>query len=386
MIFNESHEDDSRPKLARESFYEFLDRSSLEPCTRIRSLINELVDQYPPSDQADVIGRLKSSDESDFRSALFEIVLYRLLCRFCDEVAVHPPLENGFKPDFGMLFDDGSKIYVEAVLASERNGLTPSGQRLIETTLEHLNAHAHHSFRLAVESSGEPSVQPSAKVLKGRIHSWLDSLNPDAECAEEELWSVFDIEGWSLSCRAIPLKPEQRGSSPRLLWSKGNGANWVNRSDSIRDAIVAKANKYGKLDAPLIVAVNCNCFALREHEELDALFGDLRFNFIQDRPDLKAWPSRASNGAWYGRNGPRYKGVCAAWIFRDLQIYSLSIAEYVLYINPWSRLCLPSSLLELSNYRIDSKDGRLYPGLSTKTMLGLGDDWPSNKKLTSPFT
>ena len=58
----------------------------------------------------------------------FEIVLYRLLCRFYDEVAVHPPLDNGFKPDFGMLYDDGSKIYVEAVLASERNGLTPSGQ------------------------------------------------------------------------------------------------------------------------------------------------------------------------------------------------------------------------------------------------------------------
>jgi hypothetical protein len=379
MIFNESHGDDCRPKLARESFYEFLDRSSLEPCIRIRSLINELVAEYPPSDKADVVGRLKSSDESDFRSALFEIVLYRLLCRFCDEVAVHPPLENGFKPDFGMLFDDGSKIYVEAVLASERSGLTPSGQRLIETTLDYLNAHAHHSFRLAVESSGEPSSQPSAKDLKGRIYSWLDSLNPDAESADEELRSVFDIEGWSLSCRAIPLKPEQRGSSPRLLLSKGNGANWVNRSDSIRDAIVSKANKYGKLDAPLIVAVNCNCFTLDEHEELNALFGDLRFNFIQDRPDVNAWLSRASDGAWNGRNGPRYKGVSAAWIFRDLQIYSLSIVEYVLYINPWSRHCLPSSLLELSNYRIDGIDGRFFPGLSTKSMLGLGDDWPSKK-------
>lgn len=379
MIFNESHGDDCRPKLARESFYEILDRSSLEPCIRIRSLINELVAEYPPSDKADVVGRLKSSDESDFRSALFEIVLYRLLCRFCDEVVVHPLLENGFKPDFGMLFDDGSKIYVEAVLASERNGLTPSGQRLIETTLDSLNAHAHHSFWLAVESSGEPSAQPSAKDLKGRIHSWLDSLNPDAESADEEFRRVFDIEGWSLSCIAIPLKPEQRGSSTRLLLSKGNGANWVNRSDSIRDAIVSKANKYGKLDAPLIVAVNCNCFTLDEHEELDALFGGLRYNFIQDRPDIEAWLSRASDGAWNGRKGPRYKGVSAAWIFRDLQIYSFSIAEYVLYINPWSRHCLPSSLLELSNYRIDDTDGRLYPGLSTKSMLGLGDEWPSKK-------
>jgi hypothetical protein len=195
MIFNESHGDDSRPKLARESFYEFLDRSSLEPCIRIRSLVNELVANYPASDKADVVGRLKSSDESDFRSALFEIILYRILCRFCDEVAVHPLLENGFMPDFGMLFDDGSKIYVEAVLASERDGLTPSGQRLIETTLEYLNEHAHHSFLLAVESSGEPSAQPSSKRLKGRIHSWLNCLNPDAECADEDLRRVFDVEG-----------------------------------------------------------------------------------------------------------------------------------------------------------------------------------------------
>jgi hypothetical protein len=379
MIFNESHGDDSRPKLARESFYEFLDRSSLEPCIRIRSLVNELVANYPASDKADVVGRLKSSDESDFRSALFEIILYRILCRFCDEVAVHPLLENGFKPDFGMLFDDGSKIYVEAVLASERDGLTLSGQRLIETTLEYLNEHAHHSFLLAVESSGEPSAQPSSKRLKGRIHSWLNCLNPDAECADEDLRRVFDVEGWSLSCRAIPLKPEHRGSSPRLLLSKGNGANWVNRSHSIRDAIVSKANKYGKLDAPLIVAVNCNCFTLDEHEELNALFGDLRFNFVQDRPDVQPWLSRASDGAWNGRNGPRYKGVSAAWIFRDLHIHSLSIAEYVLYINPWSPHCAPRSLLGLSHYRIDGEVGGLYPGLSIKSMLGLGDEWPSEK-------
>jgi hypothetical protein len=190
---------------------------------------------------------------------------------------------------------------------------------------------------------------------------------------------VFDVEGWSLSCRAIPLKPEHRGSSPRLLLSKGNGANWVNRSHSIRDAIVSKANKYGKLDAPLIVAVNCNCFTLDEHEELNALFGDLRFNFVQDRPDVQPWLSRASDGAWNGRNGPRYKGVSAAWIFRDLHIHSLSIAEYVLYINPWSRHCAPRSLLGLSHYRIDGEVGGLYPGLSIKSMLGLGDEWPSEK-------
>ena len=158
------------------------------------------------------------------------------------------------------------------------------------------------------------------------------------------------------------LPPEERGACYLI---------------KIRDAIVSKANKYGKLGAPLIVAINCNCFTLDEHEELNALFGGLRYNFIQDRPDVKAWLSRARDGAWNGRNGPRYKGVSAAWIFRDLQMYSLSIAEYVLYINPWSRHCLPSSLLELSNYRIDGKDGRLYPGLSIKSMLGLGDDWPS---------
>mgnify|MGYP001809874366 CR=1 FL=1 len=342
MIFNESDRDDSRAKFGRESFYEFLDRSSLEPCARIRTLINDLVANYPASDKADVVGRLKSSDESDFRSALFEIVLYRILCSFSDEVTVHPPLENGFKPDFAMVLKDGTKIYVEAVLASERNGLTPSGQRLIETTLDYLNEYAHHSFLLAVESSGEPSVQPSAKDLKGRIHSWLNSLNPDAECADDDLDQVLDV-------------------------------------DSIRDAIVSKANKYGQLDAPLVVVVNCNCSSLDEAEELNALFGNLRYNYIQDRPDIKAWLTRARDGAWNGRNGPRYKGVSAAWIFRDLQIYSLSIAKYVLYVNPWSRHCFPWSLLELSHYRIDGEVGMFYPGLSTKTMLGLGDDWPSEK-------
>ena len=373
MIFNNFRTEDLSRKRARETFFEFLDRSTLETCNQKRALISSLLADYPQIDQLDIIGRLKSREEANFVSALFEMVLFNVLLRLGMKVDVHPCLSNGYKPDFEVLSPNGHKFYIEAVLSSERSQRSVAGQRMIDTTLEVVNSHAHPLFRVAVTSTGEPSTQPNAKKLKENIHRWLDGLGPNTKSDDEKAISKFDINGWQLQCKAIPINSRKENSSGILFISIGSDAHMVNRSTPIRDAIVSKANKYGKLDSPLMIAVNSLCFFLDEDEELSALYGSLQADFSLDNLDADFGISRTRNGAWNGSKGPQYRNVCAVWIFRNLHLYSLCDAQNTLYLNPFSCHDIPESLLTLSHHRVEGDVGRKYDGLPIHSLLGLDD-------------
>jgi len=266
------------------------------------------------------------------------------------KVDIHPCLSNGYKPDFEVRSPSGQKFYIEAVLSSERSERSVAGQRMIDTTLEVVNSHAHSLFRAAVTSTGEPSTQPNARKLKEKIHRWLDGLGPNTKSNDEKAINVFDIHGWHLQCKAMPINSRKERSSGILFVSIGGDAHMVNRSTAIRDAMVSKANKYGKLDSPLIIAVNSMCLFLDEDEELSALYGSLQADFILDNLDADLGISRTRNGAWNGFKGPQYRNVCAVWIFRNLHLHSLCDAQSTLYLNPFSCHDIPESLLSTSRH------------------------------------
>jgi hypothetical protein len=377
MLFSQASRTDLNPKRASESYFEFCERSGRPGMPRIRALIERLLECYPADGRPDIVGRIRSREDSNFRSALFELTVFSSLKYLGAAVQLHPLPGNGKsgRPDFKATFANGSSVYIEATSSAERNGRTERGQRIIETTLEALNSRPHHTFCLDVESSGEPSSQPSAKDLRKKIHSWLDTLDPDIPRSRERSTTSFLLNGWNLTCKAIPLHPERRGSSPSFLRSRMSAAYWTNRSRAIKDAIVSKANKYGPLDAPLIIALNCHCFSVQTNEELDALYGDIQLRYYRDMPSLGSWQDRASNGVWAGASSPAYTGVTGAWIFRDLHLYSLSSAVHNLYINPWARHEIPTEMKQLPSCQVTSNHERESPGVSLHSILGLGDEW-----------
>lgn len=93
----------------------------------------------------------------------------------------HPDPGTGSakRPDFLVTGPDGSNFFLEAVLASERNGANPAAEAMKQTTLDMLDRAPHTSFLIDIETDGDPTTQPSGRELIRYAHAWLDSLNYD---------------------------------------------------------------------------------------------------------------------------------------------------------------------------------------------------------------
>jgi len=232
MIFADRDRIDGSPKTKRESDFAFLDRSARPEMARVRAFISGLLERYPESDCKEMIARLRSGDDGQFRSAGFELLIYHFLTRLDFKLQPHPELRNGSKarPDFHVIAPDGAEFYLEAVLASEDNGENPSANAIIHTTLDIVDAQAHPNFYVSVVSEGEPTTQPSGKRLRREVMAWLDSLDPDviSETASRDGFDSlpflkWEHEEWQLTLQSIPIEPDRRGKSERLIGMRSDG-------------------------------------------------------------------------------------------------------------------------------------------------------------------
>jgi hypothetical protein len=140
MLFRERERNDDAPKRASESEFAFLDRCCWRAAQRVRVFINECIAAYPEAERAELIARIRSGDDTAFRSGTFELILHEYLRRKGFALAPHPQLPGGARtrPDFLVTCRDGTSFYLEAVSASDRDGRDQAGEMRIATTLQHL--------------------------------------------------------------------------------------------------------------------------------------------------------------------------------------------------------------------------------------------------------
>lgn len=351
MIFDNTPRTDASPKLHAETEFAFLNRSARQEMHLARSRLEALVSTYP--DPHDLVCRFQCGDDTHFRSAEFELLLFTLLSMRGFKLTPHPALPGRTsRPDFLVESPGGDAFYLEAVLASEdRGGLRQ--HPLVATTLDVFSSNSHPNFLVMVSTSGRPTTQPSRNALLRKTLSWLDSLDPDAvlEAMEAGGHDTLPSLDWihedlTISLEAFPLSKEARGKPTCLLAGQMGGAGWVDSWSSIRDAIRFKGSKYGTMDLPFVVAVNFGGYFLNRINEMQALFGQEQITVsITDR-DAPARSSRAPNGAWIGNSGPRCKRVSAAWLFDGLNIYNLDSRKPTLYLHPWADHPVTADLLQ----------------------------------------
>lgn len=138
-----------------------------------------------------------------------------------------------------------------------------------------------------------------------------------------------------------------------------------------------KANKYGQLDAPLVVAANViRDIFLDRVAEMEALFGKEQVNFYKDRPDLPPELDRKPDGVWIqGGYKPRYKRLTAVWIFRDIAPWNLCDAANCLYINPFDNVMkLPDVMYRLSYASARGDEMQWFEGENIGCLLGVSDN------------
>ncbi len=385
MIFDEIQRTDTSPKRNLESSFEFLNRSARPEISRVRDFVKLCATGYPSPDVDELIARLRSGNDTNFDSAMFELLLYAALTRLGFELEPHPQLENGStaRPDFLVTTPEGELFYLEAVLASEIREWNQGGGAIKGAVMDALASTNHPNFMIDIFDEGRPTTQPSGKKLANEILEWLDTLDPD-QVQEIIKTDSFDAvpnytwkhEGWLLTFRPIPLNADRRGKVTTLVGMGMGSVGAIDAWSPIRDAVKSKGRKYGTLNLPFLVAVNVDTFALHRIDEMQALYGQEQLVFAAGHPEQEPRLERAPNGAWHGPHGPQYTRVSGAWFFNALSPYTVASRRNTIYLNPWATAALPENLLALPHAKADEAQMNWVDGKSFREIFGLHEGWP----------
>jgi hypothetical protein len=150
--------------------------------------------------------------------------------------------------------------------------------------------------------------------------------------------------------------------------------HWPGTAEDIKKALRDKTHAYGRLDAPLIIAL----VAGGNPNELDvtnALYGDLQLSVPWTDPGTETTFSRKANGQWY--RGTEWANPHVAGILIGRQVDPTTIATIVPTM--W---CHPAGETEVPQIRAwryaEPLNGEVVfrePVVDSRAMFGLPDEW-----------
>ena len=270
------------------------------------------------------------------------------------------------RPDF-LAHPEHGRFYLEA------RAVHPTSSPATEDALEKdvvakINTLRSSNFRIFAQVKGKLPRALSRDQVTRPFRELLETHDPDAvqRRRDESGWRAapsrkITCGDWSLQGWLRPIPQERRGDgNPRNMIIGPARAGGVGTPTQVRRAIVDKAGRYGRLDAPLVVACNVldpffNCV----NDELDALFGREQVEFVEEHPEFPVELTREPNGIWVGPGyKPRYTRLNAVMLFRNMTPWHL-FAPVCLYLNPFvEESGLPAGLYRLPHAEV--KDGKMH--------------------------
>ena len=405
-IFDDVDRVETDPKLYNEPTFRFLNRSALPEATRIRETIESWFLRFPDDGKSDVRSRLRASDDIPHAGAFLELLIHELFVRLGCSVSLQPETPSGGKrrPDFLVTAPDGSKLYVEATLATGDTRDTLAARARLHELFDTLDRMQTAELALHLTISGTATEPISGKAfkawLKPRLDAQdLDELRASFEQGNPPRWA-WEQAGIQFEVTPIPRRAPntEEGGRARAIGSRMS-MSYSPAEDAIRDALFEKASAYGDLEAPYVIAVNAiGVTGAHMHvdrlEVASALFGTETFP-VNMKPDGSPGGlsfQRKPNGAWVdwkADNNARHTGVSGMLLFHNLDSWSASRAPVCLYHHPWATRPAPDILSALPSAQLLEAARRLHPaffpedaladttGSNLGELLGLSATWPS---------
>ena len=277
MIFDRGPKEFHGPKPRIMSNFDYLNASSRPEAERVRCLLEEWGLQYPLQGRAELISRLRSRNDVNHLSAVFELTLHELLRRSDTGITLHPNIPGASgRPDFLVHPTTGSPYYLEATLCFETTGYE-SGEKLLAQVYDILDRIDSPRFFIGIGSHGVPCAPLSARRLRKKLLQWLDYLD---ESQLTEAWAqgetgsteLTHVEaGVRLVFTAIPKRIHRSGT--RAIGAHFPEARWSAVAETIKSRLLDKVGKYGRPKIPMVVAVNAFGLSVDRDDVMDALFG-----------------------------------------------------------------------------------------------------------------
>lgn len=369
--------DDHRSPDRRESRFSYLDRSARPEAARVRAFVEQCLLRYPVEGRPDLIARLRSIDTTH-DAAVFELFVHEILSRSGHRIiSVEPEIKGvSTRPDFLCKTPAGVAFYVECAMAMGESDRQRSANNRRDTLLDAIRRvdSSRHLLKLEVRSAPAQSIA-SARVT-GPLKRWIATL-PDGDEAKgaepfrfEEgrfrvVVEVFEARG----APALPGEP--------AFFSTGFGLRAVQPGVDLRSRIESKANKYGRLDHPYLIAVNAGGLASGEEDLLDALLGTRQLSIRHfDDGSSQEIDGRAADGIWFDARGPRRRHVSGILSFDRVDAWTPTGRGARLVQHPFAERPLPA--LDLPVERFEPSEGEFLRTIpdSARDPFGLGAGWP----------
>ncbi len=153
--------------------------------------------------------------------------------------------------------------------------------RNVQMVIEHVNEAYHPDFLLRLHYVIAGDETPRRATVRKEVSDWLYGL------AWEDIWkddlassvhpeTAIEVDGgWKIGLTALPLPPENRGreKGPMIFAYQGFVGNADGLGLAILPGLHEKANKYGDLDAPHVIALWVMDAMASEDTAALALFG-----------------------------------------------------------------------------------------------------------------
>ena len=229
-------------------------------------------------------------------------------------------------------------MYIEAIAP----GSTPSAKAAAQrraVLFDTVNRLDDPNFMLWLDNLVEGANPPPAARLRADLRRWLAELDPDApwdlESAPARQWQH---DGWSLTFKPIPKKPEARGrrANNRAIGVYGHtGVDWIDDAPAIRKALTTKHHEYGALDAPFVITVGPYIHDRDRWHTTNAMYGAVAVE-LSEGPDgeMTTRQIRQPDGYFGVPPGWQHRNVSGVLLVNQLMPYNLQRAEVTLWRHP----------------------------------------------------
>lgn len=353
-LFPDEPRTHDRFRNVNESIYTYCRQSASEQAATYRGFANEWFEHYPEEHRSAFRGRFCGSRNDQHNAAFFELFLYDLFSRFCEQITIETAMPDSDKrADFGLRFADDTEIMVEAMSIQPTLGVSKPN---VETIRKHIREMRSSDFaiRLGFES-GELTTTLSKRRVQRWVHNTLGAHKwHDTHVSLEGTGSRFiAVEplregGWEIEASLYVNSPDERIERTLLHPLGGFEGGPYDLPQRIRSKIVKKirVKNVAQDEAPLILAVNISDRMFYPgREELEILHGYKPTIQIpspaahdwSDREGARAsFSSAGREGVWSTKDDQSQYSRCdAIWFFHEVWMAYPRGRRHAMYLHPF---------------------------------------------------
>lgn len=355
--------------LPQDDSYEFYDNSAIEEFVAVRERLNAWFSKYPN----DAKKQLKRDFQSNFDSAFFELFIHELFLRQGFSLIPHPTVPNSTKkPDF--LAKKGElELYLEAKVATDESNeekALKAKQNVIYDTINQINCPDYWISIKEINflSNKQAKLSRIRQSLEEDINKY-GSLRviqkEDTYSQRREKYISYEDENIEIAISLWPCSIQKS----RPIGSYLGGSYMGGCEESIRNAVKAKAYRYGNLDKPYIVCVNSLSHKQTHTEDVyDALFGCQRAKSFVDLNNLNQEFKTSSDGIFDESFEHSYSSVSGVFITRVFPSNTHE-ANHWLVKHPFSANAFDFGKLDLSFIHVNGEKIEEVPKLTIADIM-----------------